>query len=93
MARLTADRQLLRQTRLQVLDEEDRLWKENCGICTKIDEAVASGELPKETEWGGKVYWTCDRKNPVCDACPVHNKIRDCGRKLEKLTLYDRALR
>lgn len=93
MAAITKDRELVRMKRMAVLDEEDDLWKNNCMPCTKIKDAIRDGILPTESEHGTKIYWTSDRENPICSACKIHNKLRNCGKKLERLTKYDRALK
>lgn len=102
MARLSVDkdRQQIRQIRLQVLDEENDIYNKHCGICTKLAEARADDSIPNEGhiaedgyEYSTKPNWSSDRRNPICEACPIHAKMRDIGHKLEKLTLYDRALR
>ena len=73
------------EKRLEVLDEEDKLWRENCASCTKLQEAIDKGILSNTT-------WK-DRKNPICDACPVQPKITKIGEQLNQLIVAERIVR
>lgn len=93
MARLTKDRQFIKNLRLKTLSEQNEIWKSNCDKCTRICDAVKDGTLPTYSEEGKKIFWTADRQNPICASCPAHYQLLESGKKLIQLTNYDRALR
>lgn len=74
------------QKRIEILDEEDSLWRNNCAVCTKLQKAMDEGILARNATWK-------DRKNPICDACPVQPKLTRIGEQLDELILAERILR
>lgn len=100
MVKITAERQLIKAKRIQVLDEENALYLRSCGKCTKISEARSDDSIPNDGmiaddgyKYSTKPNWSSDRRNPICDSCPFNKQMRDFGRMLEQLTKYDRALK
>lgn len=83
MEELTKEQVL--EKRIKILDEEDKLWKENCMSCTKIQEGVKQGIIPKGM--------TKDRKNPICDACPAQKMFNKIGKELDELLTAEKILR